>query len=341
MPLPVAGRSVYLLHPREVVGDASPHAAGSFDQIANGFALQSSTTHTRANDRANADLILAPIQGPAYGLCFEALRRSPFYREHAGKLIVYSTEDNQFPALRGLYPAISPRWVRRGWALPAHYISAHFHKFAFAPAELDDKNILFSFVGSSQTHWIRQRIVQWRHPDSVVIDASKGGDKYWWQGTDKDQFLESFREVTRRSKFVICPRGFSSSSIRLFEAMEAGAVPVIIADELALPVGPDWDSFSLRVRERDVDDVPVIVEKWQNRAAGMGTAARCAWEAFFAPQATVAALVGWASQLLARSYRRPALLRFAEYTSPRFVKNKAVDALDRCRFTANSKRNEM
>lgn len=337
---PAAGRSVYLLHPREVVGDASPHAAGSFDQIANGFALQSSTTHTRASDRTNADLILAPIQGPAYGLCFETLRRSPVYREHAGKLIVYSTEDNQFPAIQGLYPAISPRWVRRGWALPAHYISAHFHKFAFATAELDDKNLLFSFVGSSRTHWIRQRIVQWRHSDSVVIDASNGVDKYWWQEPDKDQFLESFREVTRRSKFVICPRGFSSSSIRLFEAMEAGAVPVIIADELALPGGPDWDSFSLRVRERDVEDVPMIVEKCQDRAAEMGATARRTWEAYFSPQATVAALVGWAEQLLARRHRRPAFLRLAEYTSPRFVKNKVLDALDPCRFTAKSKRNE-
>lgn len=320
---------VYLLSPGQVVEAASHHAAACFEQMRIGFTLQFNTAHTLVPDPESADLILAPIQGEGYGPCFEALRHSTFHRDYANKLVVYSTDDNQFPALRGLYPAVARRWVRRGWALPAHYVSAHFHQFSFRPEELQNKDILFSFVGSSQTHRIRKRIVEWRHRDGVVIDASKGEKNYWWQGTNKDHFLDSFRQITRRSKFVICPRGFSPSSIRLFEAMEAGAVPVIIADDLELPVGPNWNEFSLRVRERDLDEVPHMVERAQERASGMGAAARRVWESYFSPQATVGSLVGWALQLLAQGDRRPALLVFAEYTGPRLVKEKLRHVLDR------------
>ena len=320
---------VYLMSPNQVVKTASHHASACFEQLRVGFSLQSRTAHTLVPEPESADLILAPVQGGAYGPCFEALRQSIYHRDYAKKLVVYSTDDNQFPALRGLYPAVSRRWVQRGWACP-HYVSAHYHRFLFRPEELQSKDILFSFVGSSQTHPIRERMMQWRHSNGVMIDASKGDkDHYWWQETNKDYFLDSFRDVTRRSKFVMCPRGISPSSIRLFEAMEAGAVPVIIADDLELPKGPSWDEFSLRVRERDIDDLPDRVERVQERATEMGTAARRAWESYFSPEATVGSLVGWALQLLANGSQRPGSLAFAEYTSPRLIKDKLRNSLNR------------
>ena len=35
--------------------------------------------------------------------------------------------------------------------------------------------------------------------------------------------------MLRQSKFVICPRGVGTSSIRLFECLRAGRVPIIVA----------------------------------------------------------------------------------------------------------------
>lgn len=321
---------VYLLPPDQVATGIPPLAAACFEELRAGFALQRTTAHTLAPEPESAALILAPIQVAGYGCCLEALRRSPFYRKHGGKLVVYSPDDKQFPALRGLYPAVPRRWVHQGWALPAHYISAHIHKFSFTPEEGQNKDILFSFVGSSRAYPIRERIVQWRHPGGVVIDSSAKSDTgHWWEKTNKDQFRDTFRDVTRRSKFVICPRGVSSSSIRLFEAMEAGSVPVIIADDLELPLGPRWEEFSLRVPERDVNDIPELVERWQDQATEMGLAARRTWEAYFSPQATFGAIVGWAQLLLAHSHRRPIMLQIEEYTTPRLVRAKLGQALRR------------
>ena len=50
---------------------------------------------------------------------------------------------------------------------------------------------------------------------------------------------------------MICPRGWGSSSIRLFEVMEMGRVPVIISDAW-VNEAPKWADFSVRVSEADV-----------------------------------------------------------------------------------------
>lgn len=314
---------VYLLSPDEVAKDIPEAAAGCYEQLRAGFAQQSHTAHVLAPDPNSAEIVLAPIRVDGYGPFFEKLRRSAIYRRYAEKLVVYSPEDGQSPALRGLYPSVPRKWVRRGWALPAHYISAHIHQFAFQREEILQKDILFSFVGSSRTHPIRECIVQWRDPAAVVIDSSATTDAaYWWEKPNKDQLLATYRDVTRRSRFVICPRGVSASSIRLFEAMEAAAVPVIVAGDLELPLGPEWERFSLRVREAEINDVPQLVERYQEQASEMGLAARRAWETYFSPEATVGSVVEWARLLVGPSRRRPAGIRFGTFTSPRLLKAK-------------------
>ena len=53
-----------------------------------------------------------------------------------------------------------------------------------------------------------------------------------------------FREVLEASKFVLCPRGQGTSSIRLYETLASGRVPVIIADDWVARRGPDRDRCS-------------------------------------------------------------------------------------------------
>ena len=89
----------------------------------------------------------------------------------------------------------------------------------------------------------------------------------------------------------------------MFEALEAGAVPVIVADDLELPVGPKWEEFSLRVPEQDIEDVPQLVERLQDEAAEMGSAARRAWEDYFSPESTANSFVGWARHISPRLVR--------------------------------------
>ncbi|HEY1771410.1 MAG TPA: exostosin family protein [Chthoniobacterales bacterium] len=170
----------------------------------------------------------------------------------------------------------------------------------------------------SRTHPVREKIVRWRGTRGVIVDASPQHEaRYWWERPDKVRFFDSYRDITPRSKFILCPHGISSSTIRVFESMEVGAVPVIIAYDIELPLGPDWETFALRVAERDIDTVPRLIERWEDRAGAMGSLAHQAWERYFSPQATFGSVAGWGLRLLATPVKRPAALWFEEHSNPR------------------------
>ncbi|MBE7157880.1 MAG: exostosin family protein, partial [Rhodospirillales bacterium] len=79
-----------------------------------------------------------------------------------------------------------------------------------------------------------------------------------------------------RSKFVLCPRGVGTSSIRLFETLAAGRVPVIISDQWVPALGPDWKKISLRLRESEIASIPRLLATAEEQYPQM---ARAAWEA--------------------------------------------------------------
>jgi len=63
--------------------------------------------------------------------------------------------------------------------------------------------------------------------------------------------------------------------------MRAGRVPVIIADEWVEPRGLDWATFSIRVKEQNIKEIPTILERFETSAETMGNAAQLAWNKFF------------------------------------------------------------
>jgi hypothetical protein len=131
---------------------------------------------------------------------------------------------------------------------------------------------LFSFVGSSSNSAsVRNRILRLRHEACFLEDSSSGQ-------SDRDT---RYAELLHKSKFVLCPRGVGASTWRVFETMRAGRVPVIVSDEWCPPRGPSWHEFSLKVDEKDIDQIPDILESVKERAREMGTKARQAWEAHF------------------------------------------------------------
>ena len=56
----------------------------------------------------------------------------------------------------------------------------------------------------------------------------------------------------RASTFCLAPRGDTASSRRVYEAIAAGCIPVIIADDLALPFAKRlrYDEFTVRFSEK-------------------------------------------------------------------------------------------
>ena len=243
----------------------------------------------------DADIIIMPIQGrERFGFERHVLR-SAFYKRYRKKIVAYSGLDLKYPRIPGIYASATPFWSSVGWVKGGHYVASYIHSHAFDPARRA-RDLLFSFVGSARTSPVRKKILQLNDPRACMIDSDEGDAKrYWWQTSVEraEQCRANFKDVMERTKFAICPRGVDAASIRLFEAMQAGCVPVIVSDRLVLPEGPDWPSFSIRVRECDIARIPVIVAEHESQFEEMSRRAREAWEKWFADAVTVRSLAVW------------------------------------------------
>lgn len=132
--------------------------------------------------------------------------------------------------------------------------------------QVADPDILFSFVGAP-TAPVRRRIVE-----RLEAWGSVRLRDAWHFGTATSQREEErtdYEDLLSRSVFSLCPRGTGPSSLRIWEALASGVVPVIIADDLQLPWGIDWHRCSIRLAENDIDSIPDLLaaEAKENHAS--------------------------------------------------------------------------
>jgi hypothetical protein len=234
-----------------------------------------------------------------------AIRDHPLRTAHPHKTVIYDERD--YPTL--FMPGITV-------SMPSHSFSPRFQAaWAYYSIEdpgvaVQDPDLLFSFVGSA-SHPVRRDIYSLRHHRAVVEEVNN----FTFYDVTSPHFEERrnrFREVMRRSKFVLCPRGQGASSIRLYETLAAGRVPVIIADHWTPPVGPRWSECSLLWPEHRVAELPRVLETLEPRFEQMGLAARYEYERWFHPTVAFHHLASLAGELVTRGAARdyqPSLAR--------------------------------
>ena len=83
---------------------------------------------------------------------------------------------------------------------------------------------------------------------------------------DKDQIRNEFISSIKDSDLALVVRGNGNFSLRFFEVLSLGRIPLFIDTDTPLPLENeiDYDSFMLRVEHKDIHKIPEIVEKfWQ------------------------------------------------------------------------------
>ena len=57
--------------------------------------------------------------------------------------------------------------------------------------------------------------------------------------------------------FCLCPRGWSPWTLRAYQAMMVGCIPVILADEIELPFenSLSWSTLTVKIRESEASQV--------------------------------------------------------------------------------------
>ncbi len=205
----------------------------------------------------------------------ETIRRHPLTRAFREKVMVYNECDRPWCAFPGVYVNMPQR----------RFVAAHQRSWGyFVPVQTTidvPPDLLFSLV-ATDTAACRRPLFRLRHRDAVVEETR--GFKFWDATAEGyEAFRARYRSTLARSRFVLCPRGYGTSSIRLYESLAVGAVPVIIADDWTPPAGPAWETFSIRWPEGKIDGLIEMLEARDRDWPRMSAAARRAHDEFFSP----------------------------------------------------------
>ena len=267
---------------------------GAFRNLRESARVDTFREHSLTDDPSEADLILfAELYGA--GAYFQLVRRHPLVKEFREKCFLFCSNDFVIPFLPGIYASIERRWssarTRSGF-----YLGVSENEFVDFTAPGDDLTYLYSFLGTVDTAPVRYRLAALSHPRSFFQDTSADYREVLSGklGTAAmKQYWRRYGEICKRSKFILCPRGRGASSVRLFDTMRMGRVPVILSDQWIEPEGPCWAEFSLRVPEAKVASVPALLEEREATAVEMGLLAHAQWEEWFSPKVCFHRVVEW------------------------------------------------
>jgi Exostosin family len=238
--------------------------------------------HSLTGDPEVADLILFVAMGTC-GDFAERVRVHPLYRNYPEKVFLFDWADHIRPVLPGLYASLhkknySPEHTRTGF-----YLAPENPMIDYRPLTGQEK-YLAAFVGSVNTHPIREEIFKYDRPDIYLLDSSKESYRIRYHGTASERidFWKRYADSIGDALFSVCPRGRGPGSIRLYESMKTGRGCIILSDDWVPNEGVDWESFAVFVPEKDAARVPSLMEELKPRAKEMGERARAEWEKWFA-----------------------------------------------------------
>jgi hypothetical protein len=109
-----------------------------------------------------------------------------------------------------------------------------------------------------------EKRAEWHYEKQVYGEQVAGFMMNTEQLLQQQQFSEDYVTVMRDTVFCLCPSGSGPNSIRLWEALGFGCVPVIISDKLRLPGDTAlWESASIRIPESE-DKIKSLPKLLQN-----------------------------------------------------------------------------
>ena len=253
-------------------------------------------------DPAAADLILFTETYAGLDPYFLDVIRHPVFRANRRKCVLHHISDNTLTLCRTLSPSIDRNHpaahARRSFS---YVVRVHDNPWLKSIPEAaiasPQRRHLFSFVGDPETHPLRRALLDLHHPRALLQPAT-GSAATFMSPDQREPFQKAYLQTLLDSDFVLCPRGLGPSSMRLFEVMQLGRVPVILSDAWLPVAGVPWDEFAVFIPESEVSTLPALLERHQPEAARRGHRARAAWLKHFSPDRALPHLLGKATDLI-------------------------------------------
>jgi len=248
---------------------------------------------------AHADVIVYWERGYRRGTRYaKALLAQEAIRKYPNRCFVVDDIDLPIGYLPGVYTAMPRRRMDNFRFRTGSYIDDYNDFCArLADRRHEEPRLLFSFRGAASSDLRKTLLAAGLAGPNFVVQQSFG----WFDHSDEKK--KAYVDEILDSKFVLCPRGIATTSIRQFEVMQMGRVPVILSDDWVAPEGPPWLDCSVRVSESRIQELPQILSGYEPHAREMGRQARDAWERWFSPETRNASRLRYIEDIL---LQRPA-----------------------------------
>ena len=105
-----------------------------------------------------------------------------------------------------------------------------------------------------------KKIELW-HFNSLVYDTKQNFNKELNEDEKHKKDTKEYNELLLNSRFSLCPSGSGPNSIRLWESLAIGSIPVLLADTLELPIHNLWKDAIIECPEKDYNKIPEILSK--------------------------------------------------------------------------------
>lgn len=150
---------------------------------------------------------------------------------------------------------------------------------------VENRKYLASFIGAHMKHYrsdIRKRLArlndddidngklfvrvndEWHFEKKVYKEQVAGVALSETELRQQDDATSEYNEVLSQSIFSLCPEGAGPNTLRFWESLAVGSVPVLFDSKWDMPVidGFDYDEFCVFVKAEDITVLPAILEKY-------------------------------------------------------------------------------
>ena len=142
-----------------------------------------------------------------------------------------------------------------------------------------NRDIYYSFIGgynpSCYLTDIRKRIIIMKHPKTSLVKYTGHWhfDNLVYKHqvrnknlTNNEKNIEKnntifYNKVLLRSRYSLCPSGSGPNSIRFWESLAVGSIPILLSDTLDLPKHKLWNNAIIIIKEKDVQQLNNILSK--------------------------------------------------------------------------------
>ena len=104
----------------------------------------------------------------------------------------------------------------------------------------------------------------WHFEKHVYEEQVKGLNLNEKDNKKHNIMTEIYNRILINSRFSLCPAGTGPNSIRFWESLAVGAIPILLSDRLDLPKHELWEKAIIRIEEKKLKDISNILSNITN-----------------------------------------------------------------------------